>query len=319
MEQFYTWCHEYHFKPEALTHIAYKLREYADNAQIAIDRSTLKQRLDETSTSELGKALIASHPDQLYTSNRVPIFGHFGGVTYKSSAYQSITKPETVYAHISPRSVAWNTSPTLCIATRIKEGGGKTPGSIKRSYAQRIHPVHPSDIREAVPHLVVKESEEMESIRYDTFTDETTTSYNYYIQNPNGSRTRIERVTEVVTDKRAVRAFAEAMMDEHIELPFVRMNARLIETIRQSREGFDYSVYATYKEKLLQWYIQQLGTAHTMREIENNHQKFYCSKDILDPPPPKAPTPQSPPQGLPTKTANAKRMTFAEMLEKFKK
>ncbi len=65
VNEFESWCEQHYLHSHALTHIAYRLMDYARSVRIRIDREALADMLDVASDEALGDAILVAYPDNL--------------------------------------------------------------------------------------------------------------------------------------------------------------------------------------------------------------------------------------------------------------
>ncbi len=247
---FRRWCRDNYLKAEALTHIAYKLRDYARYARVRIDRSTLQDTLESASDADLGAVILSGHPDRLLYS-----LGNSRGLP----EYRQLLGARAT-VNMSPGSEGFDSRPQLCVASRISEGRGTSRGrEIKRNYASGVHPIGIEQLREVMPHLVV---EQAATAHYNSETDQVESQVTFY---PQGTTSvELGKESRVVEGEEAVRAFAQALVYEQVDLPCVAHNKTVIQ---QLDILFHRSRGQVQKpENMAEWYVERLSGAFRKSE-----------------------------------------------------
>ncbi len=209
-DKFRKWCKDHYVKPEALTHIAHRLKDYAHYAGLKLDYSELKKQLQATDDAALGAVILAGHPDRIL---------YLSSTGRGMASYRRLGDPEGKTVNISPGSGAFDAQPQLCIAGTISEGRGSFKGGeITRNYASHVHPITGAQIREVLPHLVVEKAGEP---RYNPKTDQVEMTVNF---RPNQSALDLGHEQRVVTGDQASQAFAYALANGQVDLPCYEYN-----------------------------------------------------------------------------------------------
>jgi HrpA-like RNA helicase len=147
--RFGDWCKQYYINPSAITHIAYKLGEYARYADIRLDRSALPLNLSLASRDSIDMVILSAFADKIIYQQeswegRFPIFGSVSDLSGEDY-------------FISPGSEAFNSGLHLGVAPVVTEGKAKQGYGQTKKYAANIHPVTWEKIKAVVPSMIVEE------------------------------------------------------------------------------------------------------------------------------------------------------------------
>lgn len=260
-KKFDKWCRENYLKSEALTHIAYKLQEYARYMRLDFNRATLKERLTATKDEDLGCVILAGHPDKL-------LVGHSSRFRYHYTKLNG----QGGEINMSPGSEGFNARYPLCIAAEIKEGSGKSKGiDITRNYADGVHPIGLKELQTVLPHLVTVREDSPE---YNVAADEVRMDVHFY---PKNSSSELGSESRIISGEKAVSAFAWVLSIRRVDVPWVKYNVEV------ERELAELSKRAAGEVKefpdMWEWYKQRLEGASSVKEALALDAKLRLSID----------------------------------------
>ncbi|MBI2458928.1 MAG: hypothetical protein HYV53_00040 [Parcubacteria group bacterium] len=252
-KEFEGWCREYYLKAEALTHIAYKLQDYARYAGLKLDRAGLKDILLNADDGNLGCVILAAHPDGVMVKHELR-----RGPAYYTRLGDSSEKE----INMSPGSEGFASLPAVCLAGKIGEGGGTRRGvAIIRNYADKIHPISFKELSAVLPQLVeTTESEPAYNQEADQVEALTTVRLKGYYD-------YFDREKRKITGQRASNAFAQALYSANVPLswPYQEINNQQLAQL----SGYYHRFRGKIKmPDLLSWYKEQLGNVASAKEAE---------------------------------------------------
>lgn len=250
--KFRKWCDQYYLKAEALTHIAYRLQDYARYAGIQIDFKKLRDQLKSANDVDLGCVIVSSHPDQiLYLYDAVGLPG-----------YRKLTDGYAAgEINLSPGSESFDLKPKLCISGQISQGrgSGRKGAEIMRNYAQSVHPVSFEVLRQTLPHLV---QERTELPTYDASSDQITARVTFHPKDV--SQIELGSENRVIEGQEAVQAFARALAWGQVALPCVEWNNKVLAELDVLYHRSRGQVQKP--PDMVAWYTEQLGGAFRKSE-----------------------------------------------------
>ncbi|MFH2105358.1 MAG: helicase-related protein, partial [Parcubacteria group bacterium] len=216
------WCRDHHLKDQALSHVAYRLKDYARYMRVRLDYDTLSEKLKSASDSDLATVILAGHPDLLYYSD--------GGGRGMPSYYPLDQSRERSVVNISPGSVAFKQDPSFFVASRIQQGKGTARGrETTRNYADGIQPISLEQMREVLPHLIY---ESPGTAQYDAVSGQVMREVDFY---PKGTTAvNLGRESRLVTGEEAARIFADALARGQVQLEgteLLKRNQEVITTL----------------------------------------------------------------------------------------
>lgn len=128
---FTTWCRSLHLKPEALIHIAARLREYFALLRVDLNIETLPGKLDEITPEELGYCLLVGFPDQIAVS--------------RDTQYRN---PDTnITARVDRESMANKGRSRFVIYTEMMQRSSDS------CFISGVHPIEPETLYQVRPDL----------------------------------------------------------------------------------------------------------------------------------------------------------------------
>ncbi|OGH84968.1 MAG: hypothetical protein A2493_01735 [Candidatus Magasanikbacteria bacterium RIFOXYC12_FULL_33_11] len=263
-EKFRKWCKENYLKPEALTHIAYRLKDYAYYAGIRLNYSQLKDQLDSSDNNDIGSVVLAGHPDKvLYktsTGYGLPSYTRLGGTG------------NTI--NLSPGSVAFEDAPALCVTTGgVSEGSGSFKGQkITRSYASGIHPITGKQFRDVFPQLV---NESRGGCLYDPSNDVVTQTITYTTKK---GPVNLGSEKKVITGDKARDIFAQALASGMVDVPCYKYNQDVIQQL--SNLNIRSGGLVPKPPMMEEWYKNKLGNISSQAELDSVDE--YMRLDIED-------------------------------------
>ena len=271
-DEFYGWCKKSYLHGQALTHIAYKLKDYARYAGVRLDRANLKEKLDKANDEDLGSVILSGHTDMI-------LYNSTGGAYIPTYTFLSNSMTTT---NVSPASEAFEGKPKLCVASRIEEGGGtsKRGGEVKRNYAQNVHPIGLKQLREIAPHLI---QEQEGSTWYDPATDSVVQEISLLAKN---STIVLGKENRQVKNEAATKIFAAALADgSRVKIPASEHNREILRKLNELKSRTNGLVKPP--ENMSEWYVSKLGNIASQKEAlvidENLRMNFdeYCSPEML--------------------------------------
>lgn len=178
---------------------------------------------------------------------------------YSRHSYRRVKDNESGF-FIHPSSATFGHDPKFFVPAEIVR--------TKKTYARIIQEVKPQWIREIAPQLI---REEPRQSYYDPATDKVVRKIDIYLKESYSPFMEEERP---LSGEEATRIFAEALAQGKIDLPFVRHNKQVIETVNdlwRRAEGKLNSIIierAFSAENLKTFYIERLGTISSKKELE---------------------------------------------------
>jgi HrpA-like RNA helicase len=157
---------------------------------------------------------------------------------------------------IHPSSVTFGYNPRFLVAAEIIR--------TNKVYARIIQEVKPQWLREIAPQFIKEET-----IRsyYNPTTDKVMRKVNFYLK---GGNSPFMEEEQPATGEEATKIFAEALVQEKINLPFIKHNQQVIETInnlwRKAEGKFREKTFSL--EDLRTFYLKQLGNISSGKELE---------------------------------------------------
>lgn len=136
---FKEWCRARYVRPESLTHVAYRLMDFAELAGEKLDYRRFKEHFSEESMRGLNRAIISGY------INRLHILQTMGRGMPQYVRYGDRQENEV---NMSPGSLLFSTPVRYCISLETKPGGQEY---VQRNYASGNHEVTLPDIYAVYP------------------------------------------------------------------------------------------------------------------------------------------------------------------------
>lgn len=295
-EKFTRWCQANSVSPAALTHIAYRLSDYAykdennnqhDKDQEHFSYNGLNDLLEKTNLADLSRAILAGHADRLMyyvkdPSGKRGSYRRLGdpataiGLSSDSATYKSVVIGDDP-SNWGARTHENRQPPALCIAGSIdkKEDGGYK--------AKKIHPVTLAELMEVTPHLVT--CEEIGKPFYDDSLGAVTVKVQVALRENN--QAVLGTIERPKTGPEAVQAFAEAlagdlvMAGDGLEPPFdfIQLNRSVLKRLAELEKRFAGIVQKPSVDFLTSWYTKHLGTMTSFKDITEVKRELYLKLD----------------------------------------
>lgn len=281
---FKEWCKMYHFNPEALRHIAYRLYEFSREAGIDFDRYDFQQRLIHTEPADLNRSILAGYQERLLHregDGRMPPYG------YLQKNHIEVT--------LSPGSSAFSSTPEFCVVGNIEEGSGTSWGrKIKRNYASLVHPASFEEVLELMGDRLTPEPQER---GFDYVSGRAVETVQYFRVSETGYKGEpLGSIKRPVDGKEATQMLASALVNEYElimdlsgegwrrSIPFHEKNLSILKRLK------DLSVRSQGRvvvPNLVSWYEERLGNTASLDDaiklgdfLVLDSEK-YCSSELL--------------------------------------
>lgn len=166
--RFRKWCETENVNPNALKHVAKRLKDFAELVGVEFDSDEMKDALRDTKETDLTPLLLTGYADCLLSRG-------------DDVRYARLRGQDSSVVEISRGSVAAGKNPDLCIATEIT-----LPKGNKASSAGGIHPVTLKDVREVLDEFII--SRPAEDYDYDEESGTVRAQKDYAYQMPGMDR-----------------------------------------------------------------------------------------------------------------------------------
>ena len=177
---------------------------------------------------------------------------------YSRHSYRRVKDGESGF-FIHPSSATFGHDPKFFVPAEIVR--------TNKTYARVIQEVKPQWIREIAPQLTREEAREA---YYDPTSDRTLRKVAIYLK---GSYNAFMEEERALAGEEAMKIFAEALVQGKIDMPFVRHNKQVMETVNdlwRRAEGKHKSFMERpfSSENLKTFYIERLGSISSKQELE---------------------------------------------------
>ncbi len=134
---FRRWCEEENLNPNALKHIATRLKDFAELVGVNLESEDLFDTLQQTKESDITPLLLTAYADCLLAKGLEDI------------KYHRLREQGASNILVGESSAAYDKNPQLCVATEIT-----VPKGSFASYANGVHPVSLAEVREILKQFI---------------------------------------------------------------------------------------------------------------------------------------------------------------------
>ena len=249
-KNFRRWCREHYLKEKALTHIAYRLRDYFRYAGERLDVARLTEQLAVVDEQDLGAIILSGYPDKLL----------YRPSSSRSFDYRYLDERGQL-VNMNPSSEGFDAKPELCIAAGVKEGPGRgrRGREIIRNYAEHIHPIGLAELQEVMPHLV---TERVVATRYNPATDRVETEFTLHPKDI--TSIELGKDSRPASGEAASRAFADALARGEVQAEFAARNLATLADIQKLCHRTRGAVQPP--ENMRDWYLERLEGVASVAE-----------------------------------------------------
>jgi len=260
------WAKRNYVNPKALTHIAYRLKDYAQYANIGdFFSADLDKILDSTDPKLIGKVIMSGYPDHL-------LMRGFGRMSSNIASYRRFDDQEGDTVTLSPGSVVFDSSPELCLAAAFDTGKRTVRGvEVPTTYAKDVHPVSLEDVVSMMDDKVKFNTPySIEEYEYESMTGGVTGKYGVTY---NGRLLGIlKRSVEEIETEKLPELFAHIIVTyDEDELPTVLIENRdIIEKVKSLGEKMMITKAFDFEG----WYRDRLVGVKSLNEVADDPDKF---------------------------------------------
>lgn len=260
------WAKRNYVNPKALTHIAYRLKDYAQYANVGdFFSADLDKILDSTDPKLIGKVIMSGYPDHL-------LMRGFGRMSSNTASYRRFDDQEGDTVTLSPGSVVFDSSPELCLATAFNTGKRTVRGvEVPTTYANDVHPVSLEDVVSMMGDKITLTSPySIEDYEYEPVTGGATARYGVTY---NGRLLgMLKRNVGDVEEENLPKILAHIIFVSHEDdlPPVFGENASVINQVKSLGEKMMITKAFDFEG----WYKNRLVGIKSLHEVEENPDNF---------------------------------------------